>query len=148
MIPCLRWLMEILCFWPKLASCLIEVWCFCPKQAKKDIIFHFFVDQGWLADQEFCTAGHHFWRSRPKIIRQLEKGLLCPKQIRKPCWIFSPSEGVLMVPGILNIMVTLLWQYLRYWWKEMNFSSTWITFDRLYKLYWPKSSLACWRLVY
>ena len=37
-----------------------------------------------------------------------------------------------MALGILNAMVPHLWQYLRYWWNEANFSSTRITFNRLY----------------
>ena len=39
-----------------------------------------------------------FWRGElcPKIIRQLkEKGCSLSEQIRQPCWISSPSEGVL-----------------------------------------------------
>ena len=35
-----------------------------------------------------------------------------------------------MAPGILNTIVQLLLQYPRYWWNEVNFSSTSITFDR------------------
>ena len=37
-----------------------------------------------------------------------------------------------MAPGILETMVTLLWQYLIYWWNEVDISSTRITFDRLH----------------
>ena len=37
-----------------------------------------------------------------------------------------------MALGILNTMVVCLWHYLRYWWNETNFSSTRITFDRVY----------------
>ena len=34
----------------------------------------------------------------------------------------------------MNTMVPHLWQYLRYWWNEVNFLSTRIRFDRLYNL--------------
>ena len=48
----------------------------------------------------------------------------------------------MMALGILNTMVKLLWQYLRYLSNEANFSSTMITFDRLYTFYLV-SSLQC-----
>ena len=52
-----------------------------------------------LPDQEFCALAQNFWKLRLKIIRQLRQaGLLWPKQIRQPCWILSPSEGVLACP--------------------------------------------------
>ena len=34
--------------------------------------------------------------------------------------------------GVLNAMVPHLWLYLRYWWNELDFSSSTITLDRLY----------------
>ena len=37
-----------------------------------------------------------------------------------------------MALGILNAVVQYLWQYVRYWVNEVSFSSTRITFDRLY----------------
>ena len=37
-----------------------------------------------------------------------------------------------MAPGILNTMLLRVWQYLRYWENEVNFSSTAITIDRLF----------------
>ena len=38
-----------------------------------------------------------------------------------------------MALGVLNTMITHVWQYLRYWWNEVNFSSARITFDRVYQ---------------
>ncbi len=38
----------------------------------------------------------------------------------------------MMALGGLNAMVPSSWKYLRYWWNVVNFSSTRITFDRLF----------------
>ncbi len=38
----------------------------------------------------------------------------------------------MMALGVLNAMVPLLWWYLKYWWNEIEFSSTRITFYRVY----------------
>ena len=44
-----------------------------------------------------------------------------------------PDWAHIMALGILNTMVPL-WQFLRYWSNEFNFSSIRITFDRLYHI--------------
>ena len=38
----------------------------------------------------------------------------------------------MMAPSILNTMAPHLWQYLKYWWNKVNFTSTRITFEILW----------------
>ncbi len=47
--------------------------------------------------ENFALWPKFFWKLHPKIIRQLiQEGCSLPQQIRQPCWLFSPSEGVLI----------------------------------------------------
>ncbi len=43
--------------------------------------------------------------------------------------------------GILKTNLLCMLQYVRYWWNEMRYSSTMITFDRFYINMWP---WVCW----
>ena len=58
--------------------------------------FSFLSELGAIAWSAFCAAAQNFLRSRPNYIRQLnKKPCSLSNQIRQPCWILSPSEGVL-----------------------------------------------------
>ena len=68
-----------------------------------------------------CTDGSAGHLKNKKTIRM--------SQLCKNC---TSKTGLSSYAGILNAKVPHMWQYLRYWWNEVNVSSTRITFDRVY----------------
>ncbi len=67
----------------------------------------------------------HCWHTFPQ-------SWLINKQILAETMLAMWDRAHKMAPGILNTMVPPLWLYLKYWWNEINFSSTRNTFDRHY----------------
>ena len=81
--------------------------------------------QSWL-----IWACYSFWSRQ---CRPAPEWITCSNKL--PLLILVLETWILahmMALNMRNKMVPHLWQYLRYWWNERNFSSIMTTFDRLY----------------
>ncbi len=79
-----------------------------PKIRSNFTFFWWIRGESLISNLRYCGL-----RSHPNFIRQLKQECCSlPKRIRQPCWIFTPSEGVLIIIESQNAFFhkSYLWQ--------------------------------------